>query len=135
MNAQFAMMNILQNDAGYSSIVGSGTSAKIFYDEAIQTQPTPFAIIQNDSIEPRDTKSGVSTLDDDFVYITHFASTKTQAAAMALAARTALDRATGTFDNIVVKGFQFKTQRSDTERLIDKKVFTEEQLYKIMTQQ
>ena len=135
MNAQFAIMNILQNDAGYSAIVGAGTSAKIYYDEAVQTKELPFVIIKTNNIVPNDTKSGASTLDEDFVYITHFASTKTQVSAMSLAARTALDRNTGTFDSVIVKGIQFRDQISDTERLVDKKVFTEEQLYKIMTQQ
>ena len=130
-----AIMNILQNDAGYSAIVGSGTSAKIYYDEVMQTEQLPFAVIQTDSIQPNDTKSGSSTLDEDFVYVTHFAATKKQVSDMSLAARTALDRNIGTFNSIIIKGLQFKTQRSDTERLVDKKVFTEEQLYKIMTQQ
>ncbi len=135
MNAQIAIMNILQNDATFSAIVGSGTSAKIYYDEIMQTQQLPFSVIQTDSIDPHDTKDGVSTLDEDFVYVTHFAGTKKQVSDMSLAARAALDRTTGTKNGIIIKGIQFKTQRSDTERLVDKKVFTEEQLYKIMTQQ
>lgn len=135
MNGQLAIMNILQNDGPYSAIVGSGTSAKIYYDEAMETQTLPFAIIQTDSIEPNDTKSGASTLDQDMVYVTHFAATKKQVTAMSVAARTALERKNGTFGGVITIGLQFRTQRSDTERLIDKKVFTEEQLYQVMTQQ
>ncbi len=135
MNGKYAMMNILQNDSTFNAIVGSGTSARIFYNEVDQTTELPFSIIKEDSIEPRDTKSGVSTLDDDFVYITHFSATEKQCGAMALAARNALDRITGTYNSVVVKGNQFQTQRSDTEELVNKKVITIEQLYKIMTQQ
>jgi len=135
MNGQLAIMNILQNDSAYSAIVGAGNNAKIYYDEAMETQTLPFAIIQTDSIIPNDTKSGASTLDQDMVYVTHFAAKKKDVIAMSLAARTALERKNGTFGGIVTIGLQFKTQRSDTERLIDKKVFTEEQLYQVMTTQ
>jgi hypothetical protein len=135
MNAQQAIMNILQNDSVYSALVGSGTSTAIFYDEAMEAQGLPFAIIQTDSINPNDSKSGASTLDQDMVYVTHFAATKKMVISMSLAARTALERKNGTFNGIAIIGLQFRTQRSDTERLIDKKVFTEEQLYQVMTQQ
>ena len=135
MNGQLAIMSILQNDATFGAIVGIGSSAKIYYDEAMQTVTTPFAIIKTDGITPNDTKSGASTLDFDLVYITHFAATKKQVTDMSLAARNALDRTTGTKGGIIVIGLQFKDLRSDTERLIDKKVFTEEQLFQIMTQQ
>lgn len=135
MNGQLAIMNILQNDSAFGSIVGSGTSAKIYYDEAIETIQVPFSIIKTDSITPNDNKDGVSTLDQDLVYITHFAAKKKDVTAMSLAARNALERKNGTFGGISVIGLQFKDLRSDTERLVDKKVFTEEQLYQVMTQQ
>lgn len=135
MNAEQGVMNILSTDAGYGALVGSGSSAKIYYDEAMETTTLPFAIIQADDIQPNDTKSGVSNIDDDFIYVTHFAQKKETVLAMALAARTALDRNIGTENGIVIIGLQFRSQRSDTERLIDKKVFTIEQLYKVMTQQ
>lgn len=135
MNGQLAIMDILKNDNAFSAIVGAGASAKIYYDEAMETQTLPFTIIKTDSINPNDTKDGASTLDQDMVYITHFAATKIIVQQMSVAARTALERKNGTFGGIITKGLQFKTQRSDTERLIDKKVFTEEQYYQIMTQQ
>ncbi len=135
MNAEVGIMEILSNDVSYSALVGSGNSAKIYYDEAMETTQLPFAIIQVDEIQPNDTKSGVSKIDEDFIYVTHFAEKKTTVLSMAQAARTALDRTTGTKNGIVIVGFQFRTQRSDSERLVDKKVFTIEQLYKVMTQQ
>ena len=135
MNGKYAMMQILQADSTFGAIVGTGSDAKIYYNEVDQTAELPLSIIKEDSIEPRDTKSGVSTLDDDYVYITHFSKTEKQCGAMALAARNALDRMPGTYNSIVVKGIQFITQRSDTEELVNKKAITIEQLYKIMTQQ
>ncbi len=135
MNGQIAIMNILQNDASFGVIVGTGTAAKIYYDEAMETQTLPFSIIKTDGLTPNDNKDGGSTLDQDLVYVTHFAATKKTVTSMSIAARAALDRAIGTKNGIVVIGLQFKDIRSDTERLIDKKVFTEEQLYQVMTQQ
>lgn len=135
MNGQLAIMDILKNDNAFTSIVGAGASAKIYYDEAMETQTLPFTIIKTDSINPNDTKDGASTLDQDMVYVTHFAATKNIVQQMSTRARTALERKNGVFGGITTIGLQFKTQRSDTERLIDKKVFTEEQYYQIMTQQ
>lgn len=135
MNGQLAIMNILQNDSAFGAIVGTGTLAKIYYDEAMETQTLPFSIIQTDGLTPNDTKSGGSTLDQDLVYVTHFAATKKTVIEMSTAARAALDRTIGNKGGIIVIGLQFRDIRSDTERLIDKKVFTEEQLYQVMTQQ
>lgn len=135
MKAEVAVMNILQNNSTYNSIVGSGSNAKIYYDEAEQTQQLPFAIIKADSGEFHDTHTSVSTFDEDFIYVTHFASTKKQVLDMAVAARNALEKVTGTYNSVVVLGIQFRNRQSDTERLVDKKVFTEEQLFKIITQQ
>lgn len=135
MKAEVAIMQILANDSTYSAIVGSGSNAKIFYDEAEQTQTLPFAIIKADSMESHDTNTTRSTLDEDFIYVTHFSTTKSQVLAMAVAARLALEKQPGTYNGVVVLGVQFRNRQSDTERLVDKKVYTEEQLYKIITQQ
>lgn len=133
MNGQLAIMGILKSDPNYTGFVGIGNSAKIFYDEAMETQQLPFCIIKTNNVKPIDTKDGGATVDDDFVYVTHFAATKKQVIQMSIAARVALDRVTGTLGNIRVIGNQYLDEISDTERLIDKKVFTQEQLYKIMT--
>jgi hypothetical protein len=135
MKAEIAVMNILSNDSTYAAIVGSGSNAKIYFDEAEQTQTLPFAIIKADSMESHDTNTTRSTLDEDFIYVTHFSSTKKQVLDMAVAARTALEKVTGTYNSVIVLGIQFRNRQSDTERLVDKKVFTEEQLYKIITKQ
>lgn len=135
MNAEIGIMEILKNDSSVTALVDSGSSSRIYYDEAMEGQQLPFIILQVDEIQPNDTKSGISTLDEDFVYVTTFAGTKKDAKILATAARAALDRTTGTKNGIQIIGLQFRTQRSDTDRLVDKKVFTIEQLYKVMTQQ
>jgi hypothetical protein len=133
MNGQLAIMGILKSDPNYTGFVGSGTNAKIFYDEAMETTPLPFSIIKTNNVKPIDTKDGPATVDDDYVYLTHFAATKKQVIQMSICARVALDRVTGRLGNIQVLGNQYLDEISDTERLLDKKVFTQEQLYKVMT--
>lgn len=136
MNAHLAAVDILVNDATFGPLVGSSGSRRVYYDEALQTATLPFSIVHEDSIEPTDDKDGVSTLDHDFVYVTHFSSTAAEAADMANKARTALDRKTaGTYNGIAVQSVQFLTQRTGSEYLVDKPVRTIEQLFKIITTQ
>lgn len=134
MNGQLAVHKLLSANSGYyANVGGSETLARVFYDEADQTQAIPFAIVTGEGTTPNDTKDGVSTLDFDLVYVTHFAETQKKAAAMASTGRTALDRISGTYNGVIVESIQFKTQRSGSERLVDKKVHTIEQLYQVMT--
>lgn len=134
MNGELAVHKLLSSTAGYYNLVG-GTEAlaKVFYDEADQTTSLDFCIVKGDDIEATDDKSGVSELDHDFIYVTHFGATKARAAALASAGRTALDRVSGTKNGIIVESIQFLTQNSDSEFLVDKKVHTIEQLYKVIT--
>lgn len=137
MNAELAVNYILANDSSYRAKIGSTVAdARIFYDQAEQTQKTPFSIIKGSEIEPTDNKDRASDMDFDFVYVTHFAKDKTTVAEMASLARTALDRkAAGTYQGITIETIHFVTQRSDSDFLVDKPVKTIEQLYKIITQQ
>jgi hypothetical protein len=134
MNGHLAVQNILASDTAYKALVG-GTTARIYYDQAVETAVLPFAIVRLDGSDPTDDKDGPSTMDHDFVYVTHFAALATDAAAMAEAGRDALDRQSGTYHGVVVQSVQFLTQRSDSEFLVDKKVRTIEQMYKIITTQ
>jgi hypothetical protein len=133
MSGELAVFNILSTNTTFNSNVGGATSYRIFYDEADQTTVLPFTIVSADSIQPNDTKDGVSTLDFDLINVTHFADTKKKANKMAVDSRGALDRITGTYNAINVESIQFQTQRSGSEYLVDKKVYTVEQLYQVMT--
>lgn len=134
MNAHLAVVDILVNDATYGPLVGSSGSRRVFYDEAEQTAQMPFAVVHEDSVEPTDDKDGVSTLDHDFVYVIHFGSSMNQTADMAQKGRNALDRkAAGTYNGVQIQSVQFLTQRTGSELLVDKRVRTIEQLYKIIT--
>lgn len=131
MKGDLAIVEILLDDDDYSDIVGES----VFYDEADQTTPLPFSIVRTADIEPADDKDGPATLDHDFVYVTHFAKDKVTVSDMAQKARTAADRTSGTYNDVVVQSIQFLTQRSGSELLVNKKTLTIEQQYKIITTQ
>lgn len=133
MNGDVAFQALLAADTTYQTHVGSATP-KIFYDEADQNTQLPFAIVSLDSVEASDTDTGVSTLDFDHVTITHFAETKLKVAEMAFDCRNAVDRKAGKYNDIIIESVQFETQRSGSEYLVDKRVFTIEQSFQVMTQ-
>lgn len=131
MSGELAVQSILTADATFKGLAGSGV--RVFYDEVDQTTALPFSIVSCDNIKPNDTQTGVSTLDFDSIYVTHFHSTKKALNALAVAARNALDRVSGTYNGVIVESIQFVTQKSGSEYLVDKKTFTIEQQYQVMT--
>lgn len=130
MNADVALRGVLVADTIFAT-----HGNKVYYDEADQGAVLPFSILSLDSVEATDTDTGISTLDMDHVYLTHFADSKTEVAEMAKDARNAVDRKFGKYNDIVIESVQFETQRSQSEYLVDKRVFTIEQRYQVMTQE
>ena len=134
MNGALAIQYLLANNAGFNSLVGTNSrDARIAYVELDQKTVTPCCVITGDSVEPTDTKDGVSTLDFDHVYVTHFASTYKEVAALASAARAALDRKSGTYNGVTVVSIRYMDERDSSEFLVDGKKVTKEQLYQVMT--
>lgn len=133
MNGKYAIMDILSNNAAVGAFVGSGSGARIYYNEVEQMAQLPVIVIKEDEIIAHDTKDGPSNLDEDLVYVSILGNSETSAGALAKAVRTAIDKVTGTYSGVIVVGIQFRTQRSDTERLTNKPTILIEQLYKIMT--
>lgn len=129
MNADLAVRNILATNSTYNAHV----SGRIYYNQADQAQLVPIAIIKEDSLDLNDTQSGVSTLNFNWVYVTHMAETKKKVCQMALDGRTALDRNSAGYQNdVIVESVQYQTQRSTSALLVDKKIFVVEQLYKVI---
>src|ERR1041385_5025086 len=136
MDGELAIHKILTDDSAFATVVGgTGTSARVYYDEAQQTSTLPFSIVSLDGIDPHDNKSGVSRLDFDWVYVIHFAADKPTVNDMARKARAAADRKAGTYYNAIVQSVEFITQKSNSEYLVDKPCFTIEQLYKLTIQE
>jgi len=130
MNGELAVQAILQADSPYSAVVGTGG---VYYDEITQTQVVPLAIVSLQSIQPTNFKDAPSDMDFDQVVVYHMSSTKKESASMALLGRTALERKSGTYNGIKVVSIMFITQSSFTEQLTNKKVYTTEQIYQVIT--
>jgi len=131
MDGELATHAILSADTAVGAIVGAGTSASIFYDEAKQTTPMPLIIVSLFGIDPSDNKDGASDLDFDWVYVYCYAESKKQCNDLARAARNALDRKSGTYLSVVVQSIEFITQNSGSEFIGNEPRWFIEQQYKL----
>lgn len=129
MNAELGVQKILTSDAPYSAIVAD----RVHYDEIMQTDQVPLGIVGLQNVSPTDFKDGPSDFDLDKVVVYHMADTKQVSANMALLARTALERKEGTFNGVNVVSIMFLDQHSFSEFLTNKKVYTTEQIYQVIT--
>lgn len=133
MNAELAVVDILVNDSGYNAIVGgSAGAARIYYDEIDQTSQFPNAMVTNESINPNDTKQN-SNFDGDLIQVFHSASTKAESVQMASLARTALTAVrNATRNGITVNEIRLIDGDSFTEKITNKKIYTTEQIYRVL---
>ena len=67
----------------------------------------PFIIYDVESESPTQDKDGVSTLDEDFVMVSCYCKTYSEASDLAQKIRTALDRKKGTFGGIEIQSIQY----------------------------
>lgn len=132
MNAEAAVMNILQNNAGYYALVGgSAATARIYYDQIDQGSVFPNAVITSESVTPTDTKDN-SNFDHDLVQVFHAAETKAVAMTMATAARTALEAVrNATHNNILVNEIRYVDGDSFSEKVLDHPIWTIEQVFRV----
>lgn len=108
--------NILADDAG----VGAQVANRIYPAPAPQGVTVPYVTYQVISVEPHDTKSGVSTVDRFRVQVDTWARNASDAATISAAIRTALDRYTpGAVSGVTVDGIRFDTERTDYEQDTD----------------
>jgi len=98
-----AIYSILTSDSDINAIVGS----RVYPQIAAQGASFPFIVYLLDDLEPSDTKSGVSTLDEVRYEIVAAAETYAVLADLTEKIRTALDRYTGTVAGVVIDSIQF----------------------------
>lgn len=132
MNAEKAIYHLLANSSTYNAHVGGSTVAsRIFYDEVDQTKPYPNTMITAESLDTTDTKDS-SNFDHDIIQVFHSAESKEKSLQMATDARAALTAAAaGTYNGVNVSEIRLIDQDSFTERVVNKKIFTTEQIYKV----
>lgn len=128
MNGELAVQAILAADVPFKAI-----APKVFYDEIMQTEQVPLAIVTLQNVSPTDFKDGPSDFDLDKVSVYLMAETKLTSSSLASLARTALERISGTYNTVKVVSIKFLDQNTFTEQLTNKKVYTTEQVYQVIT--
>ena len=109
MNEGKAIYSILTSDSAVSAIVGY--------------------ILQN--VEPSDTKSGVSTLDEIRYDIVVASETYAEASDLTEKIRTALDRYTGTVAGVVIDSIQFQDIDVDNDPATETFVTSSEYIIRV----
>ena len=98
-----AIYSILTSTSAVSAIVGT----RVYPQIAAQEAAFPFVVYVLQNVDPSDTKSGVSTLDEVRYDIVVASENYAQASDLTGKIRTALDRYTGTVAGVVIDSIQF----------------------------
>jgi len=128
--ATIAIVNMLHANAGVTAICGSGTSCRVYPAERPVGEALPAITVRHTDTDPHDTKDGVSDLDECFVSVFVFGIDYETMHNLSEAARTALDRQSGTFQTIEVQSIQFLREDDDVEEVADKLVYWNELQFK-----
>ena len=103
MNEGKAIYSILTSDSDVNAIVGT----RVYPQIAAQEAAFPFVVYVLQNVDPSDTKSGVSTLDEvryDFIVASE---NYAEASDLTEKIRTALDRYSGSVAGVVIDSIQF----------------------------
>ena len=103
MNEGKAIYSILTSTSAVSAIVGT----RVYPQIAAQEAAFPFVVYVLQNVDPSDTKSGVSTLDEVRYDIIVASENYAQASDLTVKIRTALDRYSGTVAGVVIDSIQF----------------------------
>lgn len=110
-----AIYGILSNAASVTAVVGTGDNCRVYPLIAPQEKRFPYIVYTVVSIDPDDSKDGVSKLDNFIVQVSCFGENYNQTATLAGNVRTALDRYTGTINGVEVDGVRLEASREDVE--------------------
>lgn len=103
---------ILRNDAGVTAIA----STRSYHLNAPQRAAFPFVVFNTVSVNPYDTKSGASDLDQVRIQVDSYAADNSTAANLNSAVRAALDRYPhGAVNGVTLDGVQYITTADFTE--------------------
>ncbi len=116
MKIGYSIYSILINDSDVSALV----STRVYPNVAKQSSDWPFIVYTTNSVDPTDTKDGVSPMDTNIVEILCLSDTYSQAVDLAQKVRIALDRKTpGTYPNTIwgnkVQSIKFNSVDEDFE--------------------
>ena len=112
MNTGVVIYQILSGDANITALVGSGNACRVFPIRYNMGYDLPYITYQQIAKTPNATKSGASTLDEDYYQLNIVAATPTAARDLAAKVRNALDYRT----NVVFGSYTLQQAYIVTER-------------------
>jgi hypothetical protein len=112
MNAGVVIYSILSGSPNVTALVGSGDNCRVYPIRYNSGYDLPYITYQHISKSPNPTKTGPSTLDEDYYQLNIVAATPLQARDLAAKVRTALDYVGG----VVFTGGTLQQSYMVTER-------------------
>lgn len=111
MNVGKAIYYLLSNAQSVTDIAGT----RIYPELAEQEAVAPYAVYQIVSVNPDDTNDGPAVIDEVAMDILCVAESYNEAADLASAVRSALDRVRGTYNGVNVESIQYDSTDSDVQ--------------------
>lgn len=118
---------ILKNDLDLIEKINS----RVYPLERPQQSALPAITVSVDDVDPHDTKSGVSRLDEVTITVISYGLSVEDAFTVKNLVRFALDRVSGEFNGETYQSIQYLREFSDKEEIDNKTIFFVEQEYKI----
>jgi hypothetical protein len=128
MNAEYSVVQILLATTAVTNIVGT----RVHLNQAPQNAVYPLIIVDEEDVEPKDSKDGVSVLDMDIIKVYPYAESKNTLRLLAQACRSALDNKTpGVYATYTIRDVRFMGQTSFDEQIENRDVYAKDQTYNI----
>ena len=122
-----AIYNLLRTDDDITSWV----SSRIYPQIASQGADCPFIVYLLVDVDPSDTKSGVSTLDQSRYDIVVASKTYSEVSTITELVRNRLDRYSGTVESVVIDSIQFQSVDADNDPATETYVTSSEYIIRI----
>ena len=122
-----AIYNLLRTDDDIASLV----SSRIYPQIASQGADFPFIVYLLVDVDPSDTKSGVSTLDQSRYDIVVASKTYSEVSTITELVRNRLDRYSGTVESVVIDSIQFQSVDADNDPATETYVTSSEYIIRI----
>jgi hypothetical protein len=131
MNAEFAALRILLDDATVSGLVG--TNVHLY--EVPQGTEAPYVILELTDTEPFPTKSGASVANHCRVSAFSYASDPKAAKNLANAVKSALDEESGIYNGVDVVKIRYQSETGFSEEINNVNLFAREQEFLVRVKQ
>ena len=122
-----AIYNLLRTDDDITNLV----SSRIYPQIASQGADFPFIVYLLVDVDPSDTKSGVSTLDQSRYDIVVASKTYSEVSTITELVRNRLDRYSGTVESVVIDSIQFQSVDADNDPATETYVTSSEYIIRI----